>query len=437
MTTAYVKAAGRTSISPSPARFPITRQQPFGSGNLDTSAQNTPAKPPAAEKPVLKVATGGLAGAAASQPVFGKPGWSAGASPSSAKGTATPARSGPSTPSAQGTSIFTGTSSTTAVSAKPPSRAPPLASDAHGGGSPNVAASAPKAATAPSNAPPALVAEKPAQRERETGGIIGGTAINQPMFGKPGWSVIASPTSTKSTAAPTTSATTSHTVFAPASSSTGAPTAPGSSSVVDTTLAPATSSVPQPNTDVPPTLKQPPSTSWLVPAEGPSHALHAVSADAHPAQHVLSHERILKWTSILESAKKAKDDADRALAVATEEVTRKRKREDEVTERLVRLRTEAPGSHLGEAESKPDVLDAVAALEAQVNEMRTVLMIERSARQAAEQTLASERRVLEDVRRECREPFVVPALLDAFIKLSRMGEGAMEVTMEVDEQIVS
>ncbi|TFY67672.1 hypothetical protein EVG20_g3862 [Dentipellis fragilis] len=461
MTTAYVKAAGRASVSPSPARFPVASQQPSQGAGSETLAQNTLAKIPAVKKPTLKVMTGGgpgLVGAAMSQPVFGKPGWSASVSPLSAKSTDTPTRPEPSTPSVKGTSTSTGTSITTAVPAKSSTKIPAVSSDVHTSGSSNVAVSAPTAATDPSIAPLTLPAKKPAQRE--TGSIIGGivgATITQPVFGKPGWSANASPSSAKNTGVPITPTTALHAASASASLPTGVPTAPGAANVANTTPATGASNV-STNTDVSQTLalqSSPPSASWLVPAEGPSTTPQTASPGAHPVQHIVSHERILKWTTILESAKKAKNDADRALAVATEEVTLKRKREDEVTERLVDYGRTFPSLILARRNRSRTYsvrvfyifcrawslmmhfADAVAALEAQVSEMRAVLMIERSARQAAEEKLEAERRVLEDVRRECREPFVVPALLDAFVKLSRMGEGATEVMMEVDEQIAT
>ena len=48
-----------------------------------------------------------------------------------------------------------------------------------------------------------------------------------------------------------------------------------------------------------------------------------------------------------------------------------------------------------------------------VVELEAELVNERRLRTEAEQ-------VLEDVRRECQAPFVVPALLDAFTTLSRL-----------------
>jgi len=47
-----------------------------------------------------------------------------------------------------------------------------------------------------------------------------------------------------------------------------------------------------------------------------------------------------------------------------------------------------------------------------------------AARKKAEEALAEERarhaRILQDIERECREPFVVPALLDAFVSVSQV-----------------
>lgn len=49
---------------------------------------------------------------------------------------------------------------------------------------------------------------------------------------------------------------------------------------------------------------------------------------------------------------------------------------------------------------------------------------ETGARKKAEEALAEERarhaRILQDIEKECREPFVVPALLDAFVAVSQV-----------------
>jgi hypothetical protein len=57
--------------------------------------------------------------------------------------------------------------------------------------------------------------------------------------------------------------------------------------------------------------------------------------------------------------------------------------------------------------------------------------------QMVEQDLKEERRrrmyaeaTLKDVERECREPFVVPALLDAFITISKITSQAVDMGTE-------
>lgn len=42
----------------------------------------------------------------------------------------------------------------------------------------------------------------------------------------------------------------------------------------------------------------------------------------------------------------------------------------------------------------------------------------------AEGRMREAERVVDDVRRECKEPFVVPALLEAFLEIGKMGEWA-------------
>lgn len=63
----------------------------------------------------------------------------------------------------------------------------------------------------------------------------------------------------------------------------------------------------------------------------------------------------------------------------------------------------------------------------------TVLAVTRARIQHLEGALQDERAkrrrlegIVEDIRRECREPFVVPALLDAFVEISKLTNEAME-----------
>lgn len=56
--------------------------------------------------------------------------------------------------------------------------------------------------------------------------------------------------------------------------------------------------------------------------------------------------------------------------------------------------------------------------------LRSTVESETAARKKAEEALAEERarhtRILQDIEAECREPFVVPALLDAFVAVSQV-----------------
>lgn len=61
-----------------------------------------------------------------------------------------------------------------------------------------------------------------------------------------------------------------------------------------------------------------------------------------------------------------------------------------------------------------------------IQELRTVAASEAAARAKAEDALVEERarhaRILQDIQKECQEPFVVPALLDAFLSVSQIVE---------------
>ncbi|KAI0315441.1 hypothetical protein OF83DRAFT_1132070 [Amylostereum chailletii] len=70
--------------------------------------------------------------------------------------------------------------------------------------------------------------------------------------------------------------------------------------------------------------------------------------------------------------------------------------------------------------------DCVSAMKQRIEGLESALKIEAAARRRAESALSLERdrhnAELEAVKRECKEPFVVPALLDAFLDLSRTTE---------------
>ncbi|KAI0330643.1 hypothetical protein GY45DRAFT_1370576 [Cubamyces sp. BRFM 1775] len=80
----------------------------------------------------------------------------------------------------------------------------------------------------------------------------------------------------------------------------------------------------------------------------------------------------------------------------------------------------------GNSGGGPDLLK-MRELEAEILALRKQLTQEQDARKLAEATLRAERlrrSELEDVNRECRQPFVVPALYDAFLKLGQVaGDG--------------
>ena len=62
--------------------------------------------------------------------------------------------------------------------------------------------------------------------------------------------------------------------------------------------------------------------------------------------------------------------------------------------------------------------------------MKAALEAEVDARRLAEKRLDQEQarhaRVIKDIEREQREPFIVPALLEAFVSLSKLTESAVQ-----------
>ncbi|KAI0311493.1 hypothetical protein OF83DRAFT_1150630 [Amylostereum chailletii] len=80
----------------------------------------------------------------------------------------------------------------------------------------------------------------------------------------------------------------------------------------------------------------------------------------------------------------------------------------------------------GGAEGKSDMLDALACVEARVRDLEAEVEIAAAARMAAEGKLQKEseryKNMLGAIQREYREPLVVPALMDAFAKVSGVGQ---------------
>jgi len=68
----------------------------------------------------------------------------------------------------------------------------------------------------------------------------------------------------------------------------------------------------------------------------------------------------------------------------------------------------------------------IPALSVYIQKLRSVAASEAAARATAEAALAEERarhaRILQDIQKECQEPFIVPALLDAFLSVSHIVE---------------
>lgn len=68
----------------------------------------------------------------------------------------------------------------------------------------------------------------------------------------------------------------------------------------------------------------------------------------------------------------------------------------------------------------------IPMLSTHIQKLHGVIASEAAARAKAEAALAEERarhaRILQDIQTECREPFVVPALLDAFLSVSHIVE---------------
>ncbi|EIM83780.1 uncharacterized protein STEHIDRAFT_170270 [Stereum hirsutum FP-91666 SS1] len=73
-----------------------------------------------------------------------------------------------------------------------------------------------------------------------------------------------------------------------------------------------------------------------------------------------------------------------------------------------------------------DIMTDLKILHSTLTSLHTSLSFEKSARRAAQVRLRRTEDALKDVERECREPFVVPALLQAFLGVSRMTDRVME-----------
>ncbi|KAJ7097602.1 hypothetical protein C8R44DRAFT_889140 [Mycena epipterygia] len=74
---------------------------------------------------------------------------------------------------------------------------------------------------------------------------------------------------------------------------------------------------------------------------------------------------------------------------------------------------------LGAEEEVSEAPESDFAMKARIQQLESELQSERAKRRRLED-------MVEDIRRECREPFVVPALLDAFVEISKLTNEALE-----------
>ncbi|KZT70671.1 hypothetical protein DAEQUDRAFT_708335 [Daedalea quercina L-15889] len=107
-----------------------------------------------------------------------------------------------------------------------------------------------------------------------------------------------------------------------------------------------------------------------------------------------------------------------------------RAKEASLVQRLDQMKGVSPAPIKKRAE--PVSVDGSTVTEDEVATLRAQLEVETKARRVAEHALHEEQRrrvlaesVLEDARRECAAPFVVPSLLDAFIKIAQLSDGVL------------
>ncbi|GBE84630.1 hypothetical protein SCP_0606090 [Sparassis crispa] len=114
------------------------------------------------------------------------------------------------------------------------------------------------------------------------------------------------------------------------------------------------------------------------------------------------------------------------------QITALKAREDSLLQELRHPRPKVPD---GPIDSRTDLPDGNRDVDEEITLMRVQLRRESTDRYAAESMLQEERRrrkqaegIVDDCRRECSAPFVVPALMDAFVKLAQLtGEVITEV----------
>ncbi|KAH9923565.1 uncharacterized protein B0H18DRAFT_1179370 [Fomitopsis serialis] len=115
----------------------------------------------------------------------------------------------------------------------------------------------------------------------------------------------------------------------------------------------------------------------------------------------------------------------RSLEDVGREITTLAAREKVVVQRLAHYGVRPPPDP--SVVSFREVVEERKATQDEISALRAQLEAEAEARRAAESALQAERRrrelaegALMDVRRECTAPFVVPALMDAFLDMSRL-----------------
>ncbi|KAJ7621357.1 hypothetical protein FB45DRAFT_139839 [Roridomyces roridus] len=98
------------------------------------------------------------------------------------------------------------------------------------------------------------------------------------------------------------------------------------------------------------------------------------------------------------------------LAHARRKLNAEIQRERDVVQRL---------RDLGEGNEIPEGYNDDFVMRARIQQIEEELQAERVRRQELE-------RIVEDIRRECRTPFVVPAILEAFLEISELTNDVLE-----------
>ncbi|EIM79728.1 uncharacterized protein STEHIDRAFT_163544 [Stereum hirsutum FP-91666 SS1] len=171
------------------------------------------------------------------------------------------------------------------------------------------------------------------------------------------------------------------------------------------------------------------STSSIDVSPVPSTSPYTVTKKYHVSVLAGLRDQIENQTEELNRCKRTTEEMMGVEKWMWEEIQRLRTEKEQALEVLLRIQEEAIQEE-GWDGAEHDLKTAAHMIEQHLKNVKTSRNHERLERQRSDEKLLEEResrsRDMINIQRECQEPFVVPALLQAFLKVSTMTDAVLE-----------